>query len=109
MALRISKTGAVYCDDPFTLKGLEGRRQSASRVTPSGNAIALRRFKTGRHAFVAVAGDVQVGWCIKGDGGWYIEDMDYETLAGPFTTLAAASSAGEQVLAHLGGVSTCIL
>jgi hypothetical protein len=34
-------------------------------------AIALERFKPGRHAFVAVAADEQVGWCIKGDGGWY--------------------------------------
>src|SRR5262245_22289299 len=56
------------------------------------HSIALRRFETGRHAFVAIAGDVQVGWCIKHGGFWYIEDMDCKTLAGPFRTLAAADS-----------------
>jgi hypothetical protein len=97
MGLCISKTGAICYDPPATQEELKERRQSAS----CAKAIALGRFKTGRHAFLAVTGDVQVGWCSRRKDGWYIEDMDCETLAGPFTTLAAASSAGERVLAHL--------
>jgi hypothetical protein len=36
---------------------------------------------------------VQIGWCVKRDSGWYIEDMNGRSLAGPFRTLDAADSA----------------
>jgi hypothetical protein len=105
MVLRISKTGAIYWDAPFTQEELRERQQSVSCANPSGKAIALARFAPGCHGFVAAPGDVQVDWCIKHDGGWYIEDMDYETLAGPYRTLAAATAAGQQVFAQEAGAS----
>ena len=45
-------------------------------------------------------GDVQIGWCVKCNSGRYIEDMDGRSLAGPFRTLDAATSAADQVLAQ---------
>jgi hypothetical protein len=104
MVLRISKTGAIYCDAPFTQAELEERQHPASVAVPA-KAIALKRLEAGRHAFIAVAGDMQVGWCIRREGGWHIEDMDCNRLAGPFKTLAAVTSAGQQVLAHEAGAS----
>jgi hypothetical protein len=104
VVLRISKTGAIYHDAPFTQAELEERQHPASVVVPA-KAIALKRLEAGRHAFIAVAGDMQVGWCIKRDGGWYVEDMDCTRLAGPFETLAAVTSAGQQVLAQEAGAS----
>jgi len=94
MAIRISKTGAIYYDAPFT----QEQPQSASCANPTAEAVALERVEAGRHAFVAGAGQV-VGWCIKRDGGWYIGDRDGNSLAGPFGTLAGATSAGQQVFA----------
>jgi hypothetical protein len=63
------------------------------------------RFEAGRHAVVAVAGDVQIGWCTKRNAGWYIEDMDGENLAGPFHTLRAASKVADKVLARFAAAS----
>jgi hypothetical protein len=105
MVLRISKTGAIYWDAPFTHEEVRERHQSASSAGSSGKAIALERFEPGCHGFVAVDGDVQVGWCVKRDGGWYIEDMDWNAVAGPFRTLAAATTAGQQVFALQAGAS----
>lgn len=86
------------------LKRLEPQRRAlAAACKRAGLSIAFERFERGRHAVVAVRGDVQVGWCIRRDGGWWIEDMDCKTFAEPFCTLAAAASAGKQVFAHLAG------
>ena len=70
MVTRMSKTGAIYYEEPFTQAELEERQRSEGKVEPAAKAIALERFEAGRHAFVAVAGDVQIGWCIRRDGGW---------------------------------------
>jgi hypothetical protein len=67
--------------------------------------IALEKFETGRHAFIAVNGDVQIGWCAKDKSNWYIEDMDGLRLAGPFRTIEEASKASSQVLARFAGES----
>jgi hypothetical protein len=70
MVTRMSKTGAIYYEEPFTQAELEERQRSEGKAEPAAKAIALERFEAGRHAFVAVAGDVQIGWCIRRDGGW---------------------------------------
>ena len=103
MILRISTTGWVYHEAPFAAEELEDAPQPARLPQPA--AIALERFAAGRHALTAVSGGVQIGWCVKRDEGWYIEDMDCKTLAGPFRTLAAATGAGQQVFAHEAGAS----
>ena len=103
MVTRMSKTGAIYYEEPFTQAELEERQRSEGKVEPAAKAIALERFEAGRHAFVAVAGDVQIGWCIRRDGGWYIEDTDGHSIAGPFRTLASASTAGQEALAYETG------
>jgi hypothetical protein len=65
----------------------------------------LERFEAGRHAFIAVHGDVQIGWCIKRDKKWHIQDMDCQDLAGPFPNLRTAARAGVKVLAEFAGES----
>jgi hypothetical protein len=102
VVLRISNTGWIYDEAPSKEEELKEGGRSVRRA-PS--AIALERFEAGRHGFIAAARDAQVGWCIRRDGGWYIEDMDCKSLAGPFRTLRAAASACQQVLAHEAGVT----
>jgi hypothetical protein len=75
----------------------KGRRYQKGRVSPVHThtrpfPIALERFEAGRHAFIALNGDVQIGWCVKCKAKWYIEDMDGQVLAGPFPTLRVAES-----------------
>jgi hypothetical protein len=68
--------------------------------------IALRRFEAGRHAFLALNGDVQIGWCFReSPRAWIVTDVDDNRLAGPFPTLAEAEEAGIKVLQPWGGAS----
>jgi hypothetical protein len=67
--------------------------------------IALEAFEPGLWAFVAVSGDVQIGWCRKVGREWFVEDMDMNALAGPFRTLDDAKRAGTRVLAGDAGAS----
>lgn len=69
------------------------------------NPISLERFEAGLWAFVAVNGDVQIGWCRKTRQGWQVEGMDCRCLAGPFKTLDQAQRAGLNELSHLSGSS----
>ena len=40
--------------------------KGAAKMTAKSLSIALERFESGRHAFMAVRGDdVQIGWCVK--------------------------------------------
>lgn len=80
------------------------RSQRQDTVTRS-SLIALKRFEAGRHAFMAVHGDVQIGWCVKRDSKWHIEDMDGQDLSGPFLSMRAAARAGANVLAEFAGES----
>jgi hypothetical protein len=64
----------------------------------------VEQLEPGLWGFVAVNGDVQIGWCLI-DGGWYVEDIDENRLAGPFVNLNEAKRAGKVALAHLSGAS----
>jgi hypothetical protein len=102
MVLRISKTGWMYHEAPFTEKEMQERHHPASCPKV---AIALERFEPERYALMSVTGDVHLAWCIKRDDGWYIEDRSGNRLAGAFLTLASAKVAAQQVLAHKVGAS----
>lgn len=68
------------------------------------NPISLERLEAGLWAFIAVNGDVQIGWCRKTSQGWFVEDSDQcQQLAGPFKTRALAEEAGRKVLADQAG------
>jgi hypothetical protein len=103
--VRINKDGRDLLRGAVHPAELEERQHSEVKAEPAAKAITLERFEAGRYAFIAVAGDVQVGWCIRRDGGWYIDDPDGNSLAGPFQTIAAAASASQQILAHEAGAS----
>lgn len=57
-----------------------------------------RKGRTRLWAFVAVNGDVQIGWCRQASDGWRVEDMDGKRLAGPFKTRKLAEQAGVALL-----------
>lgn len=57
------------------------------------------------YGVVAVAGDVQVGWCRQQQGGWWLVDMDEQLLGGPFADLQAAETACSLLLGHMAGAS----
>ena len=61
--------------------------------------IALEMSRAGLGAFVAVNGDVQIGWCRRTARGWQVEDMDCNVLSGPFKHLDQAKRAGLDALA----------
>jgi hypothetical protein len=82
------------------------RRKRSQHWASQFPSIALKRFEAGRHAFMAVPGDVQVGWCVKRDGKWHIQDMDCQDLAGPFSSLRAADEVSKKVLAEFAGESS---
>jgi hypothetical protein len=63
----------------------------------------MEKCEAGLWAFVAVNGDVQIGWCRKTGEGWQIEDLDCKHLSGPFKNLAQAKQAGLTALAYLSG------
>jgi hypothetical protein len=50
MVTRMSKTGAIYYEEPFTQAELEERQRSEGKAEPAAKAIALERFEAGRHA-----------------------------------------------------------
>jgi len=65
--------------------------------------IALEKCGAGLWAFVAVNGDVQIGWCRRTARGWQVEDMDCKVLSGHFKHLDQAKRAGVEVLAPESG------
>jgi two-component sensor histidine kinase len=67
--------------------------------------ITIERTEAGVYAFIAVNGDVQIGWCRKAHDGWCVEDTDNKRIGGPFKTLKDAKEAGFQLLRHLAGES----
>ena len=83
---------------------LNRRRKSLyEKSAARSSSIVLERFEAGRHAFIAACGDLQIGWCIKRDKKWHIQDMDCQDLAGPFPNLRTAARAGVKVLAEFAG------
>jgi hypothetical protein len=73
-------------------------------MTAVSRPISLEKCEAGLWAFVAINGDVQIGWCRKTPQGWQVEDMDCKCLCGPFKSLDQAKQAGTKALAHLAGV-----
>jgi hypothetical protein len=69
----------------------------------SVQAISMEECGAGLWAFVAVNGDVQIGWCRKTSDGWQVEDMGGKYLSQPFKDLAQAKQAGLTALAYLSG------
>lgn len=67
--------------------------------------ISMEKVEPGLWAFVAVNGDVQIGWCRQASEGWYVEDTDYNCLGGPYQTRKLAEQAGAILLSHLAGSS----
>lgn len=67
--------------------------------------LILERVERGLWAFVAINGDVQVGWCRKFENGWWIEDMDGKRIGGPCKNRDHAEVLGVERLAHLSGES----
>ncbi|MRG54199.1 hypothetical protein GF108_01200 [Phyllobacterium sp. SYP-B3895] len=67
--------------------------------------ISLEKAEPGLWGFVAVNGDVQIGWCRQASDGWYVEGMDGKRLGGPFKTRKLAEQAGAALLARLAGSS----
>ena len=67
--------------------------------------IAVERVESDLWAFVAVNGDVQVGWCRRTRDGWWVEDMDENRLAGPFEDRDEAERVGTIELSDLGGAA----
>lgn len=67
--------------------------------------ISIEKAEPGLWAFVAVNGDVQIGWCRQAADGWHVEDMDGKRLGGPFKTRKLAEQAGVALLSHLAGSS----
>lgn len=54
------------------------------------NLIRFELFEDDVYGIVAVSGDVQIGWCRKIDGLWWLSDMDENTVGGSFKELRAA-------------------
>jgi hypothetical protein len=49
--------------------------------------------------------DVQVGWCRRTEGGWFIEDsLDGVMLGSPFDTLDEAGAHADDLLRHRVGI-----
>jgi hypothetical protein len=71
--------------------------------SPRLQPVSMEKCEAGLWAFVAVNGDVQIGWCRKTGEGWQVGDMDCKHLSGPFKDLAQAKQAGLVALAHLSG------
>jgi hypothetical protein len=67
--------------------------------------FSFEPFEHDAYGIIAVAGDVQVGWCRRYQGGWCLLNMDEELMDGPFADLQAAETACPLLLAHLAGAS----
>ena len=67
--------------------------------------IAIERIDDDLYAFIAIAGDVQVGWCRRLSSGWHISDMDEKSIAGPFESLEEAQMVGLEIFLPKSGVS----
>ena len=74
-------------------------------MQPSVKNFQFEPFEKGIFAILAVAGDVQVGWCREDEGGWSLLDMDEAMISGPFSDLGTAEAACYRFLAHLAGAS----
>lgn len=67
--------------------------------------INAEKITANEFAFVAVNGDVQIGWCRMEANGWNVRDMDEMHLSGPFKDAMEAISAGKEALSDEGGAS----
>jgi len=54
------------------------------------NLIRFELFEDNVYSIVAVSGDVQIGWCRKIKGLWWLSDMNENTVGGAFEELSAA-------------------
>jgi len=72
-------------------------------MAAASRSIVLEMSRGGLGAFVAVNGDVQLGWCRRTARGWQVEDMDCNVLSGPFKHLDQAKRAGVEALAPDSG------
>jgi hypothetical protein len=74
----------------------------------SGNSERSFRFEKsedGAYGIMAVAWDVQVGWCRAQHDGWLIFDMDESLIGGPFPDIASAERASALLLVDFAAAS----
>ena len=71
-------------------------------MSPEANLVRFELFEDDVYGIVAVSGDVQIGWCRKIDGLWWLSDMDENIVGCSFEELRAAE------IGSLAAFSNCI-